>query len=38
LSKLGFEVAVFPVRIPGIRVRIPVMNYILIYKPVRSER
>ena len=37
LGKLGFEVAVFPVRIPGIRIRIPVMNYILIYKPAEQE-
>jgi SAM-dependent methyltransferase len=35
LGKLGFEVAVFPVRIPGIRIRIPMMNYILIYKPAK---
>jgi len=37
LGKQGFEVAVFPVRIPGIRIRIPVMNYILIYKPAEQE-
>ena len=33
LGKLGFEAAVFPVRIPGTRIRLPVMSYILIYKP-----
>jgi len=27
----------FPVRIPGIRISIPVMNYILIYKPAEQE-
>jgi len=37
LGKLGFEVAVFPVRIPGTRIRLPVMSYILIYKPTRQE-
>jgi len=37
LGKLGFEVAVFPVRIPGIGISIPVMNYILIYKPAKQE-
>ncbi len=37
LGKLGFEAAVFPVRIPGIRIRLPVMNYLLIYKPAKQE-
>jgi SAM-dependent methyltransferase len=37
LVKLGFEVSVFPVRIPGIRLRIPLMNYILINKPAEQE-
>jgi SAM-dependent methyltransferase len=32
LSKLGFEPAIFPVRIPGIRLRIPAMQYLLIHK------
>jgi SAM-dependent methyltransferase len=37
LGKLGFASAVFPMRIPGIRLRIPVMNYLLIYKPSEQE-
>jgi len=37
LGKLGFEAAVFPVRIPGIEIRIPLMHYLLIYKPDKQE-
>jgi SAM-dependent methyltransferase len=37
LGELGFEVAVFPVRIPGIGIRLPVMNYLLIHKPAKQE-
>jgi len=33
LNDAGFEVAFFPVYAPVIRVRIPLMSYIIIYKP-----
>ena len=33
LSDIGFEVAFFPVKVPIINLRIPVMSYISIYKP-----
>ena len=33
LSNIGFEVAVFPVRVPVIKLKIPVMSYILMCKP-----
>ena len=33
LNKTGFEVAFFPVYAPIIRVRIPLMSYIIIHKP-----
>jgi SAM-dependent methyltransferase len=33
LERLGFVAALFPVRIPGIRLKIPGMQYLLIYKP-----
>jgi SAM-dependent methyltransferase len=33
LGKVGFASAVFPMRIPAIRLRIPVMQNLLIYKP-----
>jgi SAM-dependent methyltransferase len=34
LEHTGLVPAVFPVRIPGIRLRIPVMKYLLMYKPL----
>ena len=33
LREIGFEVAIFPVKIPMINLRIPMMNYIILYKP-----
>ena len=33
LNAIGFEVAFFPVKVPIINIRIPMMSYILIYKP-----
>jgi ubiquinone/menaquinone biosynthesis C-methylase UbiE len=33
LNALDFEVAFFPVKIPIVHIRIPMMSYILIYKP-----
>jgi SAM-dependent methyltransferase len=37
LERLGFVAVMVPVRIPGIRVKIPGMQYLLIYKPVSTE-
>jgi SAM-dependent methyltransferase len=37
LSDRGFEVAFFPVKIPVINISIPMMSYIIIYKPSRKE-
>ncbi|MGO8947803.1 MAG: class I SAM-dependent methyltransferase [Ktedonobacterales bacterium] len=36
LRKLGFAAAMFPVSIPGIKLTIPGMKYLLIYKPVSA--
>ena len=33
LSDIGFEVTFFPVKVPVINLKIPMMNYIIIYKP-----
>ncbi len=35
LNDSGFEVAFFPVKVPMINIRIPMMSYIMIYKPER---
>jgi hypothetical protein len=37
LERLGFAAVMFPVRIPCIRVKIPGMQYLLIYKPVSAQ-
>src|SRR5205085_10726671 len=37
LSDIGFEVAFFPVKVPVINLRIPMMYYIIIYKPYDQE-
>ena len=37
LSNVGFEVAFFPVKVPIFEIRIPMMNYIIIYKPSKKE-
>jgi ubiquinone/menaquinone biosynthesis C-methylase UbiE len=37
LERLGLVAVMFPVRIPGIRVKIPGMQYLLIYKPVSTQ-
>ncbi len=37
LIDVGFEVAFFPVKAPVIHIRIPLMSYILIYKPYSKE-
>lgn len=36
LGKQGFAAATFPVSIPGIKLKIPGMQYLLIYKPVSA--
>lgn len=33
LKEIGFEVAFFPVKIPVINLRIPMMHYIMLYRP-----
>jgi len=33
LKEIGFEVAFFPVKVPVINLRIPMMSYIMLYKP-----
>jgi SAM-dependent methyltransferase len=38
LAHLGFTSAVFPMRIPGMRLSVPTMCYILIYKPLETNR
>jgi len=37
LSHTGFEVAIFPVRVPVIKLKIPVMYYILMSKPLHDQ-
>ncbi|HEY1351775.1 MAG TPA: class I SAM-dependent methyltransferase [Ktedonobacteraceae bacterium] len=38
LAKPGFTAAVFPVRIPGLRLKLPAMQYLLIQKPSEREQ
>ena len=38
LNDLGLEVAFFPVKIPIINIKIPTMNYIIIYKSPRKNQ
>ncbi len=33
LTKIGFEVAFFPVKVPIINIGVPTMSYIIVYKP-----
>lgn len=37
LSDIGFEVAFFPLKVPIINIKIPMMSYIIVYKPLKKE-